>query len=218
MNAQQTSPATNRRRHYRVRYRMYRQGHVVLTLPGGEKIQARLRDLSAGGLRCLLAQEHAGAVAERDFLNRMFVHFPFLDRALIFSGTIMRKHALPRRRGIELVIEFSATLSEMSRPFQAEQSWKNTLRHAHIRQHMLLARLRESPNHLHARSEAARRSKRRALHASYEDVLSGLPVDERWWFLFVLESLKKKGGASQAGLLAEYLRLCKKGLDVNRSH
>ncbi len=218
MDAQHTAPAHNRRRHYRVRYRMVRQGHVVLTLPGGEKIDARLRDLSAGGLRCLVAAENAGSIEERIYLNRMFVHFPFLDRALIFSGTVMRKTALPRRRGVELVIEFSATLSEMSPPFQSEQSWKNTLRRDHIRQHMLLARLRESPNHLQARSEAARKSKRRELHASFEDVLSGLPVDERWWFLFVLESLKKKSRRYQAGLLAEYLRLCKKGLAVRREH
>lgn len=205
-------PFRNRRQHHRIQYPPGRRDNVELHVSSDSLILARLVDLSAGGLRCEFAAAERDRICRYQYLDRICVQATPTGGALSCSGVVKRLERRPRRRYVECAIEFSAVFSgfhaaALESGFAAGPVVLNQKQTRDFLSRLIRAARIRQPG---ARG-AAVQSLAEGLR-EFHDIASELPQKDRWWFYYIVDSLKKSRRRVQKSVLAEYIRLCKQSL------
>jgi hypothetical protein len=177
--------------------------------------QARVLNVSAGGVLCRLP-ETGPLPSIHDSINPLLL---FRDgrEPISFTGTVRR---LEYRAGdMACAIEFSEAVPRTEREPRRKQDKPDTtsperagLMAGRISAENFIGRLYTTPAF---RSSPAQSwaDWQKQMETSFRDIFNNLPKAERWWFLHVIEVLKETEPDYPDTLLAEYVRLCKKGFD-----
>ncbi|RMD91442.1 MAG: PilZ domain-containing protein [Calditrichaeota bacterium] len=206
-----------RRQSYRIHFANLRQGKIVFQLDADTSFNARLVNLSAGGLCCLIPSSQKDHIHLHQFIEKFYVYPRIVGRPMCASGVVRRVQPVLQNRYLDCAIEFSAVLSGLDLPSLSRETVDAPAAAAKElpAPHNFLARLYHSDNPQKSRRVRQRLQKQKRLHEAYRDIAQQLPAAERWWFYCVLDSLKNSGPHFQKGLLAEYIKLCKKGEQAN---
>ncbi len=205
----------NRRRHYRIYFSSARQGKIELVDARGRTISGRLVDLSAGGVKCSVANSAARALNVNDFVERLLIYPRISSRPILAQGILRRKQPSMLPNKTDLAFEFSAVYSEftVAEPPQPQPEESKP----ELPSRYFLSRLRQVESPHAARSLKQRQIQQMHLRRAFSDIAANLSREERWWFYIVLEALKHSGAPLQKGLLAEYLKLCQKAVSAPAS-
>lgn len=206
----QEAASRERRRHYRLQFSSRRNHRVELRLTSGEVIQGTLSDFSGGGLKCLVPQKAAALLESYQFVERICVRASRSKSPLTFSGFIKRLERPPKRRHLECAIEFSAVMPSMQVPQPSRTMSLAEGARPSSAERDFLHRLQRAARRRTARKIAERQRQQEGVLEEFEDVILQLPVEDRWWFRYVLEALQHTRKNYQEGLLAEYIKLCRK--------
>lgn len=186
-----------------------------------QRCMARVLNVSAGGLFCRLS-ENSPIPTVRDSINRVLL---FRDgrEPVNLSGTVRR---LEYRAGdmscaIEFANQQTARLdSKTNRPLHSAQPQTNEqIRQPATRISVdnFIGRLYTAPA-LRTPQGRSRAEWQLLVTSSFHDLLGHMKENEHWWFVHVLELLKEAEPDYPDALLAEYMRLCRKGFGNDRSH
>ena len=205
----------NRRRYYRIQFARAGRSVVKLFMETGMVVEAGLLDFSAGGLRCRPVGHRIPLLKTHHFFEKIFIYPRELNRPIRASGVLSRIFTEDAGRRVEWAIEFSAVYSEhhlMEEMVQSVPVSSPVKQPRHF-----LARLKQSANP-YTTSHLVRKQKRRLeLYAAFKDIAANLSAGERWWFYCILESLKSADTVRQKGLVAEYLKYCRRPRSENES-
>jgi len=202
---------------------------VEMQLRSHQRCRARLVDVSAGGLLCRLP----GAGPLPNLHESLDTIHLFRDRRepLSFTGTVRR---LDLADGQMLcAVEFAAALPVLGAELDLQGRLEPPAAVAHdpemhpalcIGAEDFLGRLLTAPALPRSRHDeetpvgAAVAQWRRSVASTFQDVLQNLTEAERWWFFHIVDKLKNEEPDYTELLVAEYVRLCKKGIAAEPGH
>lgn len=200
---------------------------VEMSLRNRNRCRARVINVSAGGLLCRLAG--AGPLPTLNEALDIIHLFRKQEEPLSFTGTVRRLAITNGTRGMFCAIEFSAMLPTLATTDAGDDEF--SLPHlsvvesaagpaARISAENFVGRLYtvpawSAPTNSSGRDDPeGRAQRRRQVNHAFRDIVPNLPEAERWWFFHVVSVLKEKEPDYPSELLAEYLRLCRKGYET----
>lgn len=206
-----TTGQAERRTSFRMKFNRRKNSRVKLCTDFATSVEAQLVDVGVGGLCCVIPEQTLHTLQPDQTVDRIVVQPSFADHPLVCAGTIRRLAPAKGRRGTACAIEFGAIYAgelpasetDHAPERQPADSPTSVFETGYIR------RLQKAPDFSRCRSQQQRAQKRDELHTAFADVVRKLPAEYRWWFYYVLDSLKSAGARYQKGILAEYLKLCK---------
>lgn len=217
------SIATNRQRAERREYTRLPAvqagiSRVEMSLRNRSRCRARAINVSAGGLLCRLAG--AGPLPTLyESLDAIHL-FSAQQEPLSFAGTVRRMGISSATRGMFCAIEFSAMLTSLGPTYDDDHELSFAELFAGTREESaasrigvedFVGRLYTVPAYSRCDDPAGRAHRRRQVHRAFQDIVQNLAETERWWFFHVVSVLKEWEPDYPEELLAEYLRICRKG-------
>ncbi|NOY77910.1 MAG: PilZ domain-containing protein [Calditrichaeota bacterium] len=198
-----TKPQKERRRYYRLRPSMPEKILAEIFFLGNKHCTVQVVNLSPGGV--LVYTTHCAEKFHKgDILPRIDLQFPHKS-PITYAGEIVRLEPTGDPDAIYCAIKFEKFGGLTGTKIPSKKAAKiNTVQEEAI----FLTRLRQAENYTNQDSIQDEIRMRTHVYESFRDITEHLRMEERWFFLEVLDELKRQEPAYSQGLLKEYLRFC----------
>ena len=170
---------------------------------GRLKVDLTVVNLSPGGLLCYISAKET-SVFNGLFVPKITVQMP-KKKPIIYSGIVIRAEVVKESESKFCAIEFvrfqKKVLSKGSKPV-------NEIAPSRDADRFFIHRL-ESIKFLdgpHSFKEETH--EKEMLYNAFEDIADRLPIEERWFFLEILDDMKSREPNYPEGLKLEFLRFC----------
>lgn len=193
-----------RRKYYRLRPTMPEKIEARVFFLDGQSCQAEVVNFSPAGILCFCTRFeekfHVG-----DVFPQIEIRIPHKPE-VTYAGKLVRKEGTGDPHAFYFAIKFEkfGGLQGIRIPSKKNRAPLETEVNA-----IFLTRLRQSDNFMQAENFHEEKRLRNRLYRSFQDVTAALRVEEKWFFLEILDELKRQEPNYSPGLLQEFLRLCR---------
>ena len=193
-----------RRTYYRLKPTVPEKVEAAIFFLDGSRCSAEVINLSPAGLLCYCTTSVEKFHLE-DIFPRIDLHIPHKP-VVTYAGRLVRKEATGDPKAFYFAIKFEKFGGIEGVKIPSRKKGKPLGPEA---DDLFLTRLRQAENFMRAASYYEETRLRTRLYHSFEDVTARLRLEEKWFFLELLDELKRQEPAYSPGLLKEFLRLCR---------
>ncbi len=193
-----------RRRYYRLQPRMPEKIEASIFFLDGKHCTAEVVNFSPAGLLCFCTQWPEKFHLD-DIFQRIDLHIP--NKPIVtYSGRVVRKESTADPKAFYFAIKFERFGGKEGVAVPSKK--KNSPLKADV-DALFLTRLRQAENYLRAPNFYEETRLRTRVYRAFQDVTDRLRLEEKWFFLELLDELKREEPDYSPGLLREFLRLCR---------
>ncbi len=197
-------PGIERRKYYRLKPTVPEKIEASVFFMDGSSCSAEVINLSPAGLLCFCTTSPEKFHLD-DIFPRIDLHIPHKP-VVTYAGRLVRKEDTGDPKAFYFAIKFEKfggiegiriPSTKKSKPLSADVDA------------LFLTRLRQAENFVQAATYYEETRLRRRVYRSFQDVTDRLRLEEKWFFLELLDELKRQEPNYSEGLLKEFLRLCR---------
>lgn len=198
-----STPSQEHRRYYRLQPREEKEPKAHLEF-NGRKVDLTVVNLSPGGLLCYINVDET-SVEKEFFIPKIIIQKPN-KKPVIYSGRVLRADVLKESKSKFCAIEFvryqSKVLTKGSKPLGTITPDSDIDRYYLHRFESI--KFLDGP---HSVKEEIQETE--MLYNAFDDIAQRLPIEERWFFFEILDTMKSHQPEYPDALKMEFFRFCR---------